>query len=76
YGHSPLLGGLVALTATLGVTPYIALQLKAVAVSFDALTGGGPGACPPPPPPPKPTGAKIASRFGTPSRFGRPTGRR
>ncbi|PWC49869.1 transcription-repair coupling factor [Azospirillum sp. TSA6c] len=31
---------------------------------------------PPPPPPPKPTGAKIASRFGTPSRFGRPTGRR
>ncbi|MBP2305134.1 histidine kinase [Azospirillum melinis] len=43
YGHSPLLGGLVALTATLGVTPYIALQLKAVAVSFDALTGGGLG---------------------------------
>ncbi|CAO3414391.1 ATP-binding protein [Azospirillum endophyticum] len=41
YGHSPLLGGLVALTATIGVTPYIALQLKAVAVSFDALTGGG-----------------------------------
>ncbi|PWC61184.1 histidine kinase [Azospirillum sp. TSH7] len=41
YGHSPLLGGLVALTATVGVTPYIALQLKAVAVSFDALTGGG-----------------------------------
>ncbi|PWC39104.1 sensor histidine kinase [Azospirillum sp. TSO35-2] len=40
YGHSPLLGGLVALTATVGVTPYIALQLKAVAVSFDALTGG------------------------------------
>ena len=43
YGHSPLLGGLVALTATVGVTPYIALQLKAVAVSFDALTGGGLG---------------------------------
>jgi len=41
YGHSPVLGGLVALTATVGVTPYIALQLKAVAVSFDALTGGG-----------------------------------
>ncbi|MBY6260639.1 histidine kinase [Azospirillum sp. 412522] len=40
YGRSPLLGGLVALTATVGVTPYIALQLKAVAVSFDALTGG------------------------------------
>ncbi|KAA0598190.1 Na+/proline symporter/signal transduction histidine kinase [Azospirillum lipoferum] len=43
YGHSPLLGGLVALTATVGVTPYIALQLKAVAVSFTALTGGGLG---------------------------------
>ncbi|MFD1627786.1 sensor histidine kinase [Azospirillum griseum] len=39
YGRSPLLGGLVALTAVVGVTPYIALQLKAVAVSFDALTG-------------------------------------
>ncbi|XKH34943.1 hypothetical protein ACIU1J_01135 [Azospirillum doebereinerae] len=39
YGRSPLLGGLVALTAVAGVTPYIALQLKAVAVSFDALTG-------------------------------------
>jgi len=41
YGRSPLLGGLVALTAVVGVTPYIALQLKAVAVSFDALTGTG-----------------------------------
>ncbi|MGF7173380.1 sensor histidine kinase [Azospirillum doebereinerae] len=39
YGRSPLLGWLVALTAVAGVTPYIALQLKAVAVSFDALTG-------------------------------------
>lgn len=47
YGHSPLLGGLAALTATVGVTPYIALQLKAVAVSFDALTGGGLGTAPP-----------------------------
>ncbi|MBP2227131.1 Na+/proline symporter/signal transduction histidine kinase [Azospirillum agricola] len=43
YGRSPLLGGLVALTAAIGVTPYIALQLKAVAVSFDALTGGAQG---------------------------------
>ncbi|MBP2299662.1 sensor histidine kinase [Azospirillum picis] len=41
YGRSPLLGGLVAVTATVGVVPYIALQLKAVAVSFDVLTGGG-----------------------------------
>ncbi|AWK86387.1 sensor histidine kinase [Azospirillum thermophilum] len=39
YGRSPLLGGLVALIAVVGITPYIALQLKAVAVSFDALTG-------------------------------------
>lgn len=47
YGRSPLLGGLVALTAVIGVTPYIALQLKAVSVSFDALTGAaGGGAAP------------------------------
>ncbi len=43
YGRSPLLGGLVALTAVVGVTPYIALQLKAVAVSFDLMTGAGAG---------------------------------
>ncbi|CAK0741838.1 histidine kinase [uncultured Gammaproteobacteria bacterium] len=41
YGKSQLLGGLVALIAVVGVTPYIALQLKAVAVSFDVLSGGG-----------------------------------
>lgn len=39
YGRSPALGGLVAIIAVIGITPYIALQLKAVAVSFDVLSG-------------------------------------
>lgn len=39
YGKSHLLGGLTALIAVIGVTPYIALQLKAISVSFDVLTG-------------------------------------
>ena len=38
YGKSHLLGGLTALIAVVGITPYIALQLKAVSVSFDVLT--------------------------------------
>lgn len=42
YGRSQGLGGLVALIAVVGITPYIALQLKAVAVSFDVLTGTDP----------------------------------
>ncbi|WP_448204455.1 ATP-binding protein [Azospirillum sp. sgz302134] len=42
YGKSQGLGGLVALTAVIGVTPYIALQLKAVAVSFEVLSGADP----------------------------------
>ncbi len=42
YGKSQGLGGLVALTAVIGITPYIALQLKAVAVSFDVLSGADP----------------------------------
>ncbi len=42
YGRSQGVGGLVALIAVVGVTPYIALQLKAVAVSFDVLTGTDP----------------------------------
>ncbi len=40
YGRSQLLGGLVALVAVIGITPYIALQLKAVSVGFEVLTGG------------------------------------
>jgi signal transduction histidine kinase len=38
YGKSHLLGGLVTLIAVIGVTPYIALQLKAVAVAFDVIS--------------------------------------
>jgi Na+/proline symporter/nitrogen-specific signal transduction histidine kinase len=37
YGKSALLGGLVTIIATLGVVPYIALQLKAVSTSITIL---------------------------------------
>ncbi|MEO5345320.1 MAG: sensor histidine kinase [Magnetococcus sp. YQC-9] len=37
YGKSPMLGGMVTLFVVIGVLPYIALQLKAVAVSLDVL---------------------------------------
>jgi len=37
YGKSALLGGLVTLIAVVGIIPYIALQLKAVSVSFGIL---------------------------------------
>ncbi len=37
YGKSHLLGGLVTIIAVVGVLPYIALQLKAVASSFAIL---------------------------------------
>lgn len=40
YGKSHMMGGLVALIAVVGITPYIALQLKAISVSFDVLTSG------------------------------------
>ena len=39
YGKSQLLGGLVTVIAVLGVVPYIALQLKAVAGSYDLIVG-------------------------------------
>ncbi|WP_035694018.1 sensor histidine kinase [Azospirillum halopraeferens] len=42
YGKSQGLAVLVTATAVVGITPYIALQLKAVAVSFDVLTGVDP----------------------------------
>lgn len=38
YGKSQALGGLVTMFAVIGIMPYIALQLKAVARTFDALT--------------------------------------
>ncbi|PHZ85945.1 PAS domain-containing hybrid sensor histidine kinase/response regulator [Paremcibacter congregatus] len=39
YGKSQQLAILVTLVATMGVVPYIALQLKAVSTSFNVLTG-------------------------------------
>jgi len=42
YGKSAALGALVTGVCVLGVVPYIALQIKAVASSFVVLTGGGP----------------------------------
>lgn len=39
YGRGQALGALAAVLLVLGLTPYLALQLKAVAVSFDLLTG-------------------------------------
>lgn len=39
YGKSQLLGTLVTLIATLGIMPYIALQIKAVSTSFSIVSG-------------------------------------
>jgi Na+/proline symporter/nitrogen-specific signal transduction histidine kinase len=39
YGKSPLLAGLVTLIALVGVVPYVALQLKAVASGVAVMTG-------------------------------------
>ena len=41
YGKSASLGALVTGGCVLGVVPYIALQIKAIAASFVILTGGG-----------------------------------
>ena len=38
YGKSPLLAGLVTVIAVVGIVPYIALQLKAIAASYAVLT--------------------------------------
>jgi len=37
YGKSALLGGLVTVVAVIGILPYISLQLKAVATSFQII---------------------------------------
>jgi Na+/proline symporter/signal transduction histidine kinase len=37
YGQSTLLGGVVALITVVGITPYIALQLKAISQTFEVL---------------------------------------
>ena len=39
YGKSPLLAALVSLIAVVGIVPYIALQLKAIAAGYGVLTG-------------------------------------
>ncbi len=44
YGKSQLLAGLVTVIAVVGIVPYIALQLKAVAASVDVLLGEAGGA--------------------------------
>ncbi len=41
YGKSQTVAALVTVTALVGLLPYIALQLKALASSFDGLTGQG-----------------------------------
>ena len=43
YGKSRALAALVTLLALVGVVPYVALQLKAVATGYEVLTGAGPG---------------------------------
>ncbi len=40
YGKSSLLGALVTLIALIGTTPYIALQLQSVALSFSVFSDG------------------------------------
>jgi Na+/proline symporter/nitrogen-specific signal transduction histidine kinase len=41
YGKSRLLAGAVTLIALVGVVPYVALQLKAIASGYAVLTGAG-----------------------------------
>lgn len=43
YGRSQGLAAFVTVIAVVGITPYVALQLKAVSVSFDLLSGSRPG---------------------------------
>jgi len=43
YGKSSRLGGLVALIAVIGTTPYISLQLKSIATSFEIITNSSGG---------------------------------
>lgn len=43
YGKSPLLAGAVTLITVVGIVPYIALQLKAIATGFAAMTAPGAG---------------------------------
>ncbi len=47
HGKSPSLAALVTVIAVVGIVPYMALQLKAVATGFELLTGTGDGASEP-----------------------------
>jgi Na+/proline symporter len=49
YGKSPLLAGLVTLITVVGIVPYIALQLKAIASGYAVLTTPPASRWPPPP---------------------------
>ena len=49
YGKSRAVAGLVTGISAIGVLPYIALQLKAISSTFDALSGG--------------SGASVANHF-------------
>ena len=42
YGKSPTVAGIVTAVAFVGLLPYLALQLKAVVLSTEALLGGNP----------------------------------
>ncbi|MDE1947986.1 MAG: histidine kinase [Burkholderiales bacterium] len=44
YGHSRALAGAVTLVALVGVVPYVALQLKAIASGYAVVSGGAPAA--------------------------------
>ncbi|RJP19787.1 MAG: PAS domain S-box protein [Deltaproteobacteria bacterium] len=41
YGGTPWLGSLATLFLVLGSVPYISLQLRAVGLTYDAISGGG-----------------------------------
>lgn len=46
FGKSPALAATITAVAVFGMVPYVALQLKAVAMSYALLTGGGVSAPP------------------------------
>ncbi|WP_138470142.1 ATP-binding protein [Poseidonocella sp. HB161398] len=48
YGKSALLGGMVTVIAVVGTTPYLALQLQSVTLSFGVFAEGTPGSFPVP----------------------------
>ncbi|MGR3493406.1 MAG: histidine kinase dimerization/phospho-acceptor domain-containing protein, partial [Shimia sp.] len=43
FGKSTALGGMVTILAVMGTTPYIALQLQSISLSFSAFAGEGDG---------------------------------